>query len=275
MAGADRFYLWTGVNVTGSPGNHSVKAELDIEGTLNGNYDSLVIAPLPPSISSLSPTSGQVGTSVTVSGSNFGATQGTSTVKFNGTTATPTTWSDTSVVAPVPAGASTGPAVVTLAGAASNGVTFTVIVPGTIAGTITRSGDGIPISGALVEALQSSVVKGSATTATNGAYSIANLVAGTYDVRVSATGYLTQLITGISVAAGATTTVNAALSPPPVIASLSPSSGLIGTSVTISGSYFGATQGTSTVTFNGVSALPSSWRFLLRSLAIYSAGDLF
>ena len=38
-----------------------------------------------PTISSLSPTSGPVGTSVTINGSNFGSTQGSSTVTFNGT----------------------------------------------------------------------------------------------------------------------------------------------------------------------------------------------
>jgi Bacterial Ig domain/IPT/TIG domain len=63
---------------------------------------------------------------VTISGANFGATQGTSTVKFNGTTATPTSWSATSIVAPVPAGATTGNVVVTVGGVASNGASFTV-----------------------------------------------------------------------------------------------------------------------------------------------------
>ena len=38
------------------------------------------------SITSLSPTSGPVGTAVTITGTNFGATQGTSTIRFNGTT---------------------------------------------------------------------------------------------------------------------------------------------------------------------------------------------
>src|SRR5260370_14922647 len=85
-----------------------------------------------PSISSLSPTSGVVGASVTITGTNFGATQGTSTVKFNGTTATPTSWSATSIVAPVPAGATTGNVVVTVNGQASNGVSFTVIPPPSI-----------------------------------------------------------------------------------------------------------------------------------------------
>src|SRR5216684_1318053 len=73
----------------------------------------------------LNPASGLVGASVTISGANFGATQGTSTVKFNGTTATPTSWSTTSIVAPVPSGATTGNVVVTVSGAASNGVLFT------------------------------------------------------------------------------------------------------------------------------------------------------
>src|SRR5216683_7914026 len=85
--------------------------------------------PPPPSITSLNPTSGLVGTSVTIAGANFGATQGTSTVKFNGTTATPTNWSATSIVVQVPAGATSGTVVVTVGGVASNGVSFTVTVP--------------------------------------------------------------------------------------------------------------------------------------------------
>ena len=57
-----------------------------------------------PSITSLSPTSGAVGASVTIAGSGFGSTQGSSTLKFNGTTATITSWSATSIVAKVPTG---------------------------------------------------------------------------------------------------------------------------------------------------------------------------
>jgi hypothetical protein len=129
-----------------------------------------------PSIVSLNPTSGLVGTSATITGTNFGATQGTNTVKFNGTAATPTSWSATSIVAPVPAGATTGNVMVTVGGVSSNGVSFTV-----------------------------------------------------------------------------TTT------PAPSITSLNPASGLIGTSVSITGANFGATQSTSTVKFNGTTATPTSW----------------
>jgi flagellar hook assembly protein FlgD len=67
-----------------------------------------------------------VGASVTIAGANFGATQGTSTVAFNGVGAVPTSWSATSIVAPVPAGATTGNVVVTVGGVASNGMSFTV-----------------------------------------------------------------------------------------------------------------------------------------------------
>ena len=80
----------------------------------------------PPSITNLNPTSGLVGTSVTITGANFGATQSTSTVTFNGTAATPTAWSATAITAPVPAAALTGNVIVTVGGTASNGEPFTV-----------------------------------------------------------------------------------------------------------------------------------------------------
>src|SRR5204863_473779 len=86
---------------------------------------------VPPTITSLSPTSGPVATAVTIAGTNFGATKGTSTLTFNGTAATPTTWSASSIVVPVPAGATTGNVVVTVGGLASNALTYTVTVPPT------------------------------------------------------------------------------------------------------------------------------------------------
>src|SRR5262249_52177631 len=79
-----------------------------------------------PSIASLSPNSRVIGTSVTISGSGFGATQGTSSVTFNGKTANPTNWSDTSIQVSVPAGATTGNVIVNVGGSGSNSVTFKV-----------------------------------------------------------------------------------------------------------------------------------------------------
>ena len=76
-----------------------------------------------PKITTLRPSSGPVGTSVTIIGSNFGTA---GTVTFDGTVTTPTSWSATSIVAPVPPGATTGNVVVTVGGVASNGVSFGV-----------------------------------------------------------------------------------------------------------------------------------------------------
>ena len=81
---------------------------------------------VPPTITGLSPTSGQMATAVTIAGTGFGATKGTSTVTFNGVAATPTTWSATSIIVPVPPGATTGNVVVTVNGLASNPMLFTV-----------------------------------------------------------------------------------------------------------------------------------------------------
>ena len=137
----------------------------------NSGKKGVIFAAATPSISNLSPTSGTGGTPVTISGSNFGASQGSNSVTFSGTKATSiATWSDTSIVADVPAATAegSGPVIVTVGGAASNSVPFTV--------------------------------------------------------------------TG------------------PQITSLSPNSGTIGSSVTITGSGFGSSQGTSGVRFNGTSA---------------------
>lgn len=78
-------------------------------------------------IDSINPNSGKPGDTVTITGSGFGATQGSSTVKFVGTTATVVSWSATSIVVTVPNITSTGDVVVNVGGADSNGVTFTVI----------------------------------------------------------------------------------------------------------------------------------------------------
>ena len=104
-------------------------------GSLCGSTTITVLPAVPPpSITSLSPTSGAVGTSVTITGANFGTTQGTSTVTFNGTAATAiTSWGSTSIVATVPTGATTGSVVVTVGGVSSNGMNFAVQSSGFVA----------------------------------------------------------------------------------------------------------------------------------------------
>src|SRR6202034_4279174 len=80
-----------------------------------------------PGISSLSPSSGAIGASVTIAGSNFNGIQGSSTVTFSGISATPTSWSDGQIVAQVPSGATTGNVIVTVSGVSSDGVGFTIL----------------------------------------------------------------------------------------------------------------------------------------------------
>src|SRR5262249_4861405 len=82
-----------------------------------------------PHISTLSPVSGPVNTSVSISGSGFGATRGTSTVTFAGVAATPASWSDTTIVVPVPLTVPLGAAsvIVKVGGVSSNTATFTVV----------------------------------------------------------------------------------------------------------------------------------------------------
>ena len=92
-----------------------------------------------PTILSLSPSTGPAGTAVTIAGGNFGATQSTSTVTFNGATATSSSWSASSIVVSVPAAATSGNVVVTVGGVASNGSPFVVNAPPTLAAIANQS----------------------------------------------------------------------------------------------------------------------------------------
>src|SRR6202035_1139994 len=81
-----------------------------------------------PYINDASPNTGGVGQQLNVDGGNFGSSQGTSTVTFNGTTATNIqAWGNNRITLFVPTGATTGNVVVTVGGVASNGVKFTLI----------------------------------------------------------------------------------------------------------------------------------------------------
>jgi hypothetical protein len=79
----------------------------------------------PPVISSLSPSSGSAGQSVTVAGSNFLSTNGQIVATFNGQVA-PTSCPDQSscTVTVPPSTAPSAQVIITTAGGASNAVTF-------------------------------------------------------------------------------------------------------------------------------------------------------
>src|SRR4029077_487832 len=81
-----------------------------------------------PVISSLSVTTGSIGSPVVITGTGFGASQGSSVVLLNGTAVTINTWSANSISITIPAGATSGPLVVSVAPGMndSNPVVFTV-----------------------------------------------------------------------------------------------------------------------------------------------------
>jgi IPT/TIG domain len=207
-----------------------------------------------PVISSLTPASGAVGASVVIAGSEFGTLQGT--VSFNGVSASPTVWSDTSITVPVPSGATTGSVVVTVDGIPSNGVTFTVVPTATISSLSPATGAvSAPVT---ITGTNFGVTRGTSTVTFNGVSATpTSWSAASIAVPVpsgATTGTVNVTVGGVA-SNGMTFTVV----PTATITSLSPASGEVGATVTITGTNFGSPHGTSAVSFNGVTATPTSW----------------
>jgi RHS repeat-associated protein len=213
-----------------------------------------------PNVITISPSAAQAGSSVNVEGMYFGPTQGSSTIKFNGVPVTPTSWSDVEIAVTVPTGTTSGPVVVTANGVASNSVPFTVYATptitslnpssATIGSTITISGtnfgdsyDSLQVyfSENVYPAPQATIVSQSPT-------SIQAIVPASAE-----TGSVQVLVNGYEATSPFT------LIPTPTISQLSPPSGVAGTTVAIYGTNFGSSQGSSTVSFNGVPATVTEW----------------
>src|SRR5215510_9403907 len=220
-----------------------------------------------PSTSSLVPNSGVVGSSVTINGSNFGPSQGNGFVTFNGTTATVSSWSATRIVVTVPVGATTGNVrVIAAGGVEADGVPFTVIPPPSITSLTPTSGiigSSVTIAGANFGATQ-----GTSTVSFNGVLATASSWSNTSIVATvpagATTGNVTVTVSGQngklhSVARLPRDSNGVKFTVLPHINTVSPTSQPVGKAVTINGTGFGTTQGTSTVTFGGVSAVASSW----------------
>ena len=84
-------------------GRHRVGLTVTVDGVASNAVNFLVTSPVPPAITTLSPTSGAAGSVVTITGSNFGGFQGSSTVRFGTTNATIVSWSNTQLSVTVPA----------------------------------------------------------------------------------------------------------------------------------------------------------------------------
>ena len=207
------------------------------------------ISPGGPMITAISPNTGPTGIKATVTGSGFGATQGTSTITVNGVLMPVSSWSDTSITVTIPSGATTGNVVVTVNGVPSNGVTFTVTGAPSITSLSPTSG---PVGGNVtITGLNFGATQGTSTVTFNGtAATIVSWSATSIVATVPAgatTGPVIVKVAGVN-SNSVTFTVTAA----PHINTLTPNAGAVGATVVVAGVNFGGTQGTSTITLNGV-----------------------
>ena len=233
---------------TATTGPITVRVGTTQTATSSSNF-MVGIAP-PPTIASFSPSAGPVGATVVISGTNFSATPSADIVKFNGTAATVSAASTTSLTVAVPAGASTGPIQVTVGGqTATSGTNFTVApVITSFSPSSGPVGTSVTISGTNFSTTPSA----NSVTFFNGvAATVSAATATSLTVAVPAgatTGPVTATVGGQSATSGTNFTVT------PAITGFSPSNGVVGTVVIISGTNFGATIAANTVTFNGVTA---------------------
>ncbi len=124
-----------------------------------------------PTLTALSPTSGPVGASVTLTGTNL---SGVTSVQFNGTAATTfTVVNATTLTATVPAGATTGPVTVTAPRGTATGPGFTVTYPDLVVNSTTTIPAGtynsITINSPGVATLAGNVTVNTSTTVGSGA----------------------------------------------------------------------------------------------------------
>lgn len=230
-----------------------------VEVWVNGqSSNSDVVLNMPsPVVSSLSPTMGSAGTQVTITGHDFGSTQGSSTLKFNTASGTIVNWSDTQIVAAVPNAATSGPVLVSEGGVTSNqNINFTVPAPQitSISPSSGPIGTQVTINGSGFQVAQGSnsihFYGGSAPTINS--WSDTQIIATVSNS--TTTGPVNVSVNGVSSNQNIVFEV-----PAPVVTGIVPSRGPIGTQVQINGSGFGATQSDSTIVFANTAATVVSW----------------
>ncbi len=197
-----------------------------------------------PNITSISPTTGVTGTQVTFTGTNFGATQGTGSVWLGSKLAgSIVSWSNTQVVATVASGSVTGSAQVQQGGVWNNSLTFTVTTPTltSVSPTTAAAGDQVTLTGTNFGATQGtgSVWLGSKLAGSIVSWSNTQIVATVASGSVTGSAQVQQ---------GGVWTNSIALTVlTPVLTDVSPFSVRAGDEVTLTGTDFGATQGSGSV----------------------------
>jgi uncharacterized protein YjdB len=206
-----------------------------------------------PNIISVSPSSGAGGTQVTITGSGFGA-QGTGTVWLGSTYATVVSWTNTQIVATVAAISQSGTTQVQQNGLSSNAVQFNV---NTAAISNVSPASGVPGTQVSITGSGFGATQGSGQVWLGTANGVVQSWSDTQVVAVVATGSTSgnALILQNGVMSNAVPFAVNSLN----IASVTPTSGGPGTSVTITGTGFGSTQGSGQVWQGGVNGGVTSW----------------
>ncbi len=101
LAAGDYTVTWGASGSWTSPSNETKSLASGGSVTFTGNYQLIPVIPIPPA-------NGSVGSTITISGTNFGEVQGSSYVDFNGVRGSIVSWSNTQIVVTVPSGATSG-----------------------------------------------------------------------------------------------------------------------------------------------------------------------
>jgi 3D (Asp-Asp-Asp) domain-containing protein len=239
-------------------GSDTIQAVYSGDGTFGGSSSNQVVLSVaaPPQITSLSANYGEDYATITLTGTNFGATQGPSTVTIGGVLCPATAWSDSSISASVSFHATTGNLVVTVNGQSSNGIPFTVEPPASITAMNPSSGPVGTVVTITGQNLLDAEGLGSIWLG-NVALPILNQSTTSIQVRIPAgasSGAIDLHFNG-----HAHYTPVFTVTPPPNITSLSANYGEDYAIITLTGTNFGASQGSSTVTINGVVCPTSAW----------------
>lgn len=239
--------------------NNDGATDLVAVNRVNGTFTLLINQLGAPEITSFDPATGSGGTNVTITGTNFSTVPGNNIVKFNGVTATIVgTPTSTSIVATVPVSATTGKITVEVNGRqAQSAGDFTVTIPvapsvtgfnpssGGVGTNVTINGDNFSTTPAnnivRFNGVSATIVGTPATTTI-----VAAVPAG------ATTGRISVEVAGLTGTSAVDFTVTG--SPAPTISGLNPSSGSVGTNVTITGTNFSTTAANNIVKFNGVVA---------------------
>ena len=199
-----------------------------------------------PTVTGFTPTSGPVGTSVTITGTAF---TGATAVKFNGVSqpAFTVNGAGTQITAAVPSGATTGKIAVTApGGTATSAADFTVTIAApTITGFTPTSG---PVGTSVT--ITGTNFTGATAVKFNGVSQPTFTVnSATQIVAAVPSGATTGKISVTTPGGTANSANNFTVAAAPTITGFTPTSGPVGTSVTITGTAF---TGATAVKFNGV-----------------------